>query len=45
MVGARRHLNIHLQLAHILSVDFGIDHLTFLIDFGEARWGKWLGGR
>ena len=40
MVGARHHLNIRLKLAHILSADFGIDYLTFLIDFGARRGGE-----
>ena len=39
MVGARHLLNIRLKLAYILPVDFGIDYLTLLIDFG-MRCGK-----
>jgi hypothetical protein len=39
MVGAHHLLNICLKLAHILPVDFGIDYLTLLIDFG-VRCGR-----
>jgi hypothetical protein len=39
MVGARHLFNIRLKLAHILLVDFGIDYLSLLIDFG-VRCGR-----